>query len=81
MNNATLPPLPGAATIESQRRYSADQMRAYARDALASARGKDCPSCRDSDSWGIADRASCAGCAETPDGKGTLYVPLNGPRA
>src|SRR6478735_4219474 len=41
---------------------------------------KDCPSCRDSDSWGLADKPSCVGCFATPDGKGTLYVPLNGPR-
>lgn len=39
--------------------------------------GKDCPRCRASCSWGMPDRAACAGCVGTPDGKGSLYVPLN----
>ena len=39
---------------------------------------KDCPSCRASCSWGMPDRAACAGCVGTPDGKGSLYAPLNG---
>lgn len=39
--------------------------------------GRSCPTCRDSDSWGIADKSSCLGCSPTPDGKGTRYSPLN----
>lgn len=70
---------PSDATLEALglRRHGA----IYSPVVTTTRAGKDCSGCRDSDSWGIPDRPSCAGCAATPGGKGSLYVPLNGPRA
>lgn len=42
-------------------------------------KGRNCPGCKFSDSWGIASVQCKAQCAPTADGKGANFQPLNGP--
>jgi len=39
---------------------------------------RNCPECRNADSWGIADKAFCTRCTPTEGGNGSLFSPLNG---
>ncbi|MGA0608880.1 hypothetical protein [Caldimonas sp. KR1-144] len=38
---------------------------------------RNCPACRNADSWGFPDKAFCASCTLTIDGNGTKFEPLN----